>query len=162
MPSPSPKEVSADPAAHWAFVMQGSASGFEGQHFDRKEAGQTGVDAATLNRQVDGIRNHVKETVSAFANKNAEGGLLVLGIADDGTVKGINHLTEQQLNSITDFDALLHHQAAEVAFHDCTDERRAITTRSVLFCATTQITRSVKLPEGIPRHGSEVVRKMFP
>ena len=137
MPSPSPKEVFADPAAHWAFVTQGSASGFEGQHFDRKEAGQTGVDAATLNRQVDGIRNHVKETVSAFANKNAEGGFLVLGIADNGTVKGINHLTEQQLNSITDFDALLHHQAAEVAFHDCTDERGAHNKVCLIFAPPT-------------------------
>jgi len=45
-----------------------------------------------------------------------------LGVADDGTVKGINHLTEQQINSITDFDTLLHHQVAEAKFHDCTDE----------------------------------------
>ena len=122
MSSPSPRQVFNEPGTHWAFITHASATGFEGQHFDRKEAGQTGVDATTQSHQVDGIRNHVKETISAFANKNVEGGLLILGIANNGAVKGINHLSEQQLNSITDFDTLLHHQAAEAAFHDCTDE----------------------------------------
>lgn len=123
MPTPSPKEVFNDPAVHWAFITQVSASSFESQHFDRKEAGQVGVDTTTLSHQVDGIRNHVRESVSAYANKNAEGGLLVLGVADDGKVKGINHLSEQQVNSVTDFDTLLHHQAAEAKFFDCIDEQ---------------------------------------
>jgi len=124
MPTPSPRQVFDDPAAHWDFITQASATGFESGHFDRKEAGQIGADATMLSRQTDGVRNHVKETVSAFANKNAEGGVLVLGVADDGTVKGMNHLTEQQINSITDFDTLLHHQSAEVSAES--EEERAV------------------------------------
>ena len=122
MKKPSPKQVFDDPAAYWAFLTQESDDDFEGQHFDRKEAGQVGSNAATLSRQVAGIRNHIKETISAFANKNIEGGLLVLGIASDGSVKGTDHLTEQQKNSLTNFDNLLHHQTAEAKFHDCMDE----------------------------------------
>jgi len=122
MPTPSPRQVFDDPATHWGFITQTYATGFESGHFDRKEAGQVSADAAMLSRQVNGVRNHAKETMSSFSNKNAEGGLLVLDVADNGTVKGINHLSEQQLNSITDFDSLLHHHAAEAKFHDCTDE----------------------------------------
>lgn len=122
MRTPSPRQVFDDPAAYWAFLTQGSDDDFEGQHFDRKEAGQVGSDAATLNRQVAEIRDHIKQTISAFANRNIEGGLLVLGIASDGNVKGTDHLKEQQKNSITNFDNLLHHQTAEARFHDCTDE----------------------------------------
>ena len=122
MTTPSPRQAFDDPAVYWDFLIKGSDDEFEGQHFDRKEAGQVGANATTLNRQVDGIRNQVKETISAFANKNTEGGLLVLGIASDGKVKGTDHLTEQQKNSITDLDSFLHNQAAEAMFHDCTDE----------------------------------------
>lgn len=122
MPAPTPRKVFDDPATYWGFITQASATDFEGQHFDRKEAGQIGVDASIQRRKADEMRNQVVETISAFSNKNAAGGLLVLGVADDGRVKGINHLTEQQLNSLTDFDTLLHHQAAEAKIHDCTDE----------------------------------------
>jgi predicted HTH transcriptional regulator len=123
MKKPSPRQIFDDSSAYWAFLRQDSDDDFEGQHFDRKEAGQAGAGVAALNRrQMDGIRNHIKETISAFANRNVEGGLLVLGIAGDGSVKGTDHLTELQRNSITNFDNLLHHQTAEAKFHDCMDE----------------------------------------
>lgn len=89
MKKPSPRQIFDDSSAYWAFLRQDSDDDFEGQHFDRKEAGQAGAGVAALNRrQMDGIRNHIKETISAFANRNVEGGLLVLGIAGDGSVKG--------------------------------------------------------------------------
>jgi len=121
MPNPSPKQVFDDPSRFWAFLIQDSDSKFESQHFDRKQVGQAEADAATLSKQVKGILLEVTQTISAFANRNVEGGLLVLGIATDGSVKGTDHLNETQINSITDFGSLLHHQTAEAKFVDCTD-----------------------------------------
>ena len=118
---PSPKEVFDNPVLYWSFLTQSSDDDFEGQHFDRKETGRGSVDVATLENQLKGIRNKVKETVSAFANSNVEGGLLVLGIASDGTVPGIDHLSENQRNNLLNFSTLLHHQAAETKQHPCTD-----------------------------------------
>ena len=102
-------------------LTQNSDVEFEGQHFDRKEVGQVGSDAAKFSKQFQGIIEEITQTVSAFANKNVEGGLLVLGIAKDGRITGTSHLTEKQCNSISDFGSLLHHQAAEAKFHDCSD-----------------------------------------
>ena len=114
---PSPKEVFNNPGDHWEFLTQTSDDGFEGQHYERKEAGQKNVDAATLTRQLRNVRDEIRSTISAFANSNTEGGLLVLGVSTDGTVNGIDHLTEQQRNSLTNFATLLHHQAAETKLH---------------------------------------------
>ena len=41
MSAPEPKQVSDDPDAYWAFVTVATDTTFEGQHFDRKEAGRT-------------------------------------------------------------------------------------------------------------------------
>ncbi len=117
MKRPSPKEVFEAPLSHWDFLTQISDDGFEGQHFDRKEAGRGNVDQKGLKN----IRNQITETISAFANTNVEGGLLVLGIASDGTVPGINHLSEQQRNSLTDFAGLLHNHAAEAKVYERED-----------------------------------------
>ena len=119
--TPSPKEIFDNPSLYWSFLTQASDDDFEGQHFDRKEAGRVGIDTTTLENQLKGVRNKVKETVSAFANSNVEGGLLVLGIASDGTVTGIDHLSEEQKNSLTNFSLFLQHQAAETNQHLCTD-----------------------------------------
>ena len=94
MPRPSPRQVFDDPLSHWNFLTQKSDDDFEGQHFDRKEAGQTSTDQITLRSQLRDVREEITETVSAFANKNVEGGLLVLGIASDGTACGIDHFSE--------------------------------------------------------------------
>ena len=114
MNRPSPKEVFDNPSDYRDFLTQSSDEGFEGQHFDRKEAGRGTVGRAMLND----IRNRIRETISAFANSNVEGGLLVLGIASDGNVTGIDHLSEEQRNSLTDFAALLYHQAAEAKIYE--------------------------------------------
>ena len=118
---PSPRAVYDDPASHWAFLTQPSDDRFEGQHFDRKEAGQRTSDARKLKNQLSQLREGITETISAFANSNVEGGLLVIGVASNGDVKGIDHLTEQQKNGLTNFESLLHNQAAEARLHRCVD-----------------------------------------
>ena len=123
MTRPSPREVFDNPSVYRDFLTQDSDDGFEGQHFDRKEAGRGNVGRGALND----IRNRIKETISAFANSNVEGGLLVLGIASDGTVTGVNHLSEEQRNSLTDFASLLYHQAAEAKIHENNAEQREAT-----------------------------------
>ena len=121
MTRPSPRQVFDDPTVYWDFLTQSSDDDFEGQYFDRKEAGRAGADAVKLKKQLQEVRDEIKASISAFANRNIEGGLLALGIASDGTVKGIDHLSEQQRNSLTDFATLLHHQAAEPKLHECVD-----------------------------------------
>ena len=122
MQPPSPRAVYDDPASHWAFLTLPSDDEFEGQHFDRKEAGQRTSDAKKLGNQVRELREKgIIETISAFANSNREGGLLVIGVAPNGDVEGINHLTEQQKNSLTNIGVLLHNQAVEAKLHECQD-----------------------------------------
>lgn len=41
MTAPKPKHVYDDPDAYWDFVTVATDTTFEGQHFDRKEAGRT-------------------------------------------------------------------------------------------------------------------------
>ena len=53
-----------------------------------------------VNSRGDDIKEKIIKTVSGFANFNRDGGLLVLGIADDGTIIGWNHIQEQYLNGI--------------------------------------------------------------
>ena len=73
---PDPKDVFDRPLQHLDFLQSG---GFEGQYFDRKE-----IPTAPSGR----LKERIKACISAFANTNFSGGLLVLGIADDGTIKG--------------------------------------------------------------------------
>ena len=133
MPTPSPRQVFDDPSSHWTFLTQDSDDDFEGQHFDRKEAGQSGVSVTALRNQLRDVRDEVTQTISAFANKNIEGGLLVLGIASDGTVSGIDHLSEEQKNSLTDFATFLHHQAAEAKLYHCADSSDSAKTICLIF-----------------------------
>ena len=122
MMGPSPRTVYDEPERYWTFLTQSSDDDFEGQHFDRKEAGQSTSDAKGLENQLRKLRTGIAETISGFANSNVEGGLLVIGISSRGAVKGINHLTEQQKNGLTNFESLLQHQAAEAKFHGCRDD----------------------------------------
>ena len=118
---PTPRQVFDDPSKYWDFLIISSDDEFEGQHFDRKQASQSNVDQKALKKQLADLRSEITETISAFANSNVEGGLLVLGIASDGSVDGIDHLSEKQKNSLTDFENFLHHQAAEAKFYSCLD-----------------------------------------
>jgi len=57
----------------------------EGQHFERKSLYE-GLEGSKRSRDRRTVRDQVAEYVAAFAN--AEGGVLVLGIEDDGSVTG--------------------------------------------------------------------------
>ncbi len=88
---PNPKEIFDNPLQYLDFLQ---SEGFEGQYFDRKE-----VRVDTRN-QINTLKARIVECVSAFANSNRAGGLLVLGIANDGTIKGPQPVDEQTMNSI--------------------------------------------------------------
>ena len=161
MQPPSPRAVYDDPASHWAFLTLPSDDEFEGQHFDRKEAGQRTSDAKKLGNQVRELREKgIIETISAFANSNREGGLLVIGIASNGDVGGINHLTEQQKNSLTNIGVLLHNQAAEAKLHECQDAAGQGNAICLIF--TPWADKGIcETPEAVPRawerHGPQNV-----
>ncbi len=117
MRRPKPKEVFNTPSDYLTFLTVDSDDRFESQHFERKEVGRNGTDVT--DSLLKSVRDGVKKTISAFANANVEGGLLVLGIASDGTISGIDHLSESQKNSLINFPTLLNHQAAEPHEYNC-------------------------------------------
>src|SRR5437879_4987703 len=99
---PTPREIFDNPDHYWSFFTVSKDDDCEGQHFDRKEAGKISADGTLSSSQVDNVIENVTACISAFANSNIAGGLLVLGIGSDGSVKGVGHLNEQQRNRITD------------------------------------------------------------
>ena len=105
---PNPKEVFENYQKHWNFITASADDEFEGQHFDRKEVPVVGsdgrVDRGTLKQFKTG---RIAACISAFANTNKEGGLLVLGVSKRGEVKGIDHLSEGEINSLTALNDLL-------------------------------------------------------
>lgn len=88
---PTPKEVFDNPLQYLDFLR---SNDFEGQYFERKEV------RIDTNNQINTLKDKIKQCISAFANSNRAGGLLILGIADDGTLKGTQHVDEQTLNGI--------------------------------------------------------------
>jgi len=120
MPRPAPKEVYQNPSDYLDFLSIGSDDKFENQHFERKEVGLSGQPVSKA--QLKTIREGITKTISAFANSNREGGLLVLGISSDGTIVGIDNLTEIQLNGLLDFDTLLNNHTADAKQHPLTDD----------------------------------------
>ena len=87
---PTPKEVFDNPLEYLDLLQ---SDHLEGQYFDRKEI-------RIEKNKIKELKNSIKPCISAFANTNREGGLVVLGIADDGTIKGTQHVDEQKLNDL--------------------------------------------------------------
>lgn len=76
----------------------------EGEFFDRKE-----IRNDTLNNFKNG-KEKILECISAFAN--SRGGVLFLGIKDDGEIVGLDHLNENQYNELTQVkERLAPHQS---------------------------------------------------
>src|SRR5262245_51550248 len=117
---PDPRQVFDDPHRFWAFITAARDADFEGQHFDRKEACRVNAQGVVSQGDLRTLReDNVAGWFSAFANSNTPGGLLVLGIESDGSVRGVSHLTEPQRNALANVDDLLVNQAAEVRFLPC-------------------------------------------
>jgi hypothetical protein len=117
---PTPKEVFDDPDAHWEFLTLQDDNFFEGQHFDRKETGRPGTGGQVSNGDLRRFRvDHIACTISAFANSNRDGGLLVLGIMKDGGIAGLAHLSEAQRNAIGNPDDIVIGHKTRVSFHQC-------------------------------------------
>ncbi len=119
---PDPKEVYDDPGSFWSLLTAEADATFEGQHFDRKEACRPTSGSNVARSQVTNLIEQIQECISAFANANKEGGLLVLGISTDGKIKGVNHLSESQLNSVLDLKTYLLNHAARSKLVECQDE----------------------------------------
>lgn len=98
MPAPDYKSVFADPASHVHFITVADDGAFEGQHFDRKQALRPDASGRLSKGEIDKVKEFIETTMSAFAN--ADGGLLVLGVTSSGDVAGLDHLTENQINSL--------------------------------------------------------------
>ena len=92
----SPKEVFENYQQHWNFITTNSDSNFEGQHFDRKEVPSVGSNGQVSRSDLTRFKKEkVAACISAFANSNKDGGLLVLGVSNTGEIKGVNHLRER-------------------------------------------------------------------
>ncbi len=118
---PTPREVFDHPEQYWGFLTAATDIEFEGQYFDRKEVGQPGTSGKASDSRISDLKKQLQECISAFANANKSGGLLVVGISKTGEVAGIDHLTENQCNNITNINVLLVHQSTEVKIFDGTD-----------------------------------------
>ncbi len=118
---PKPLEVFENPDHHWSLLSSSQDVELEDQHFDRKEAGTPDSNGKVSSSQISSLIDHAKATISAFANENRDGGLLVLGISKTGEVKGLSHLTDAQRNTLAQPSNWLLHHDARIKLHDCTD-----------------------------------------
>ena len=102
---PTPKDVFDNPLEYLEFFQ---SADFEGQYFERKEV------RIDNKNQISTLKDKIKQCISAFANSNRSGGLLVLGIADDGTIKGTQQVDEQTINSILQIARDLRNHATQL------------------------------------------------
>jgi hypothetical protein len=154
----SPKEVFDDPDKFWGLLTTRSDQDFEGQFFDRKEAGRPEPHGAVAKRTLDDVMEEIAGCVSAFANKNVQGGLLVVGISSAGEVKGIDHLNEDQQNRLTNIAALLRNQTAQIKVHNCVDAAGAskqICLVFVPFCPNAMCETTGNSPKAWTRNGKQ-------
>lgn len=119
---PDPRDVFEHPAKHWNFLAASDDTEFEGQYFDRKEAGRVGQNGCVSSSQLSDVLNQITECISAFANTNKSGSLLVIGISSQGEVKGISHLSDTQRSRLTAFNSHLSDQTAQAKFCECTND----------------------------------------
>ncbi|HEY9692436.1 MAG TPA: RNA-binding domain-containing protein [Oculatellaceae cyanobacterium] len=117
-----PREVFEYPNQHWSFLTAPDDTDFEGQYFDRKEAGRVGQNGCVSSTEMNRVVDQLAECISAFANTNKSGSLLVIGISTRGEVKGISHLSDSQRSRLTNFNEMLCNQAAQAKFFDCQND----------------------------------------
>jgi predicted HTH transcriptional regulator len=83
----------------------------EGQYFDRKEVRNDD------DKKMGEARQSLVECVSAFSN--SRGGITVLGINNSGELKGLDHLSENECNSLSNviYEQLNNHQSITREWH---------------------------------------------
>lgn len=103
----TPIEVFNSPESYIDFLTNPDLERLHGQHFDLKEVVNP--------YQKEKIQGSIIACISAFANSNKEGGLLILGINDKTKeITGTNHLKEEEYNTLTGFAGLqLRHHATQ-------------------------------------------------
>lgn len=116
---PKPIEVYESPNAYWSLITADTDTESEGQHFDRKEAGKPDATGHLSSNKLSEIIQQTKETISAFANTNKDGGLIVIGISKKGEVKGLSHLSDDQRNNLMVPQIWLTNHNSRVKLHDC-------------------------------------------
>jgi len=85
-----PQLLFLEPDSYLDFIQAASK---ECEYFDRKEIWND------TNNSLKKGKEGISECISAFAN--SRGGVLFLGIKDDGTIVGLEHLDENQYNDLT-------------------------------------------------------------
>lgn len=114
-----PQDIFNNPVNYWGFITASTDAAFEGQHFDRKQAGYQDNEGKASSSSIDTLQEEIIECVSAFANN--DGGLIIVGISKIGEITGINHLNEDQLKRISSINQLLRNQAAQTKYVDSTN-----------------------------------------
>jgi predicted HTH transcriptional regulator len=113
---PTPREIFDDPEKYLVLLTGKHDSAVERQHLDRKEAPRVDGSGSVPKKVLDDFADQVIEVVSAFANANRIGGILVIGISKTGDVVGVDHLTESQRNRLTEFKGL-RNESCQVKSH---------------------------------------------
>src|SRR5260370_36152059 len=78
---PNPRDVFEHPEAYWSFLSAQADIDFEDQFFDRKEVGRVRSNGYVNRNTIDDVVDEITACISAFANSNRAGGLLVLGVS---------------------------------------------------------------------------------
>lgn len=109
MTNPKPIEVFENPNNYIDFLTHPDMERVHGQWFDWKEIPKP------YNK--DKVRKEgIIACVSAFANSNPDGGIIVLGINNKTqAITGTEHLNEEQLNAILSFPSLQNHRTQSKA-----------------------------------------------
>jgi len=106
-----PKDIFDNPDGYLDFLSLKNDRDFENQYFDRKEAPRKGNNGSVRDQEINSFKTEkIIPTLSGFANQNHLGGLLILGITTGGDLVGLNHLTENQINSIAQVTYLVNHR----------------------------------------------------
>lgn len=82
----------------------------------------TNVDAIRK-KKLGELQDKIKATLASFATSNKEpnGGLFVLGVDDEGQIRGLSHLSSSELERLLDISHLLENIYFELKRVDCED-----------------------------------------
>ncbi len=127
---PLARDIFDDPDAFRGLLTATNDGVAERQFLDRKQVPFPSVSGAVLDKDLNRFLDQVVETVSAFANGNRDAGLLVIGIAKDGQILGIDHLTEHQRLRLSNFNGRLRNEYCQARSHPFTVGHE---TKHVLF-----------------------------